>query len=170
MQEFEEHKRGGNLLWAPPIPFYPKESKSHKKKSKDDSDSEDEDDKTKYCTISLKLDPDKPLDEEGNKVTHKIPIFESGTPEEYCQWRENVDEVFDRKDLENAREMGNHFKSFLRGKAREDFKTSMAHSKEYNRNMEQTSFKLSPKAIMARALNSVAIRIFSTAEFSAAIQ
>ena len=171
MQEFEEHKRGGNLLWAPPIPFYPKEPKSHKKKSnKDDSDSEDEDDKTKYCTISLKLDPDKPLDEEGNKVTHKIPIFESGTPEEYCKWRENVDEVFDRKDLENAREMGNHFKSFLRGKAREDFKTSMAHSKEYNRNMEQTSFKLSPKAIMARALNSVAIRIFSTAEFSAAIQ
>ena len=80
MQEFEQHKRRGNLLWAPPIPFYPKESKSHKKKSKDDSDSEDEDDKTKYCTISLKLDPDKPLDEEGNKFTDKIPIFESETP------------------------------------------------------------------------------------------
>ena len=95
MAEFEEHKRGGNLLWAPPIPLYPKESKNNNKKSKEDSDSEDDEDKTKYCTISLKLDPDKLLDEEGNKVTHKIPIFESGAPEEYCQWRENVDEVFD---------------------------------------------------------------------------
>ena len=133
MAEFEEHKRAGNLLWAPPIPFYPKESKNNKKKSKEESDSEDDEDRTKYCTISLKLDPDKPLDEEGNKVTHKIPSFESGTPEEYCQWRENVDEVFDRKDMCNTHEMASCFKSFLRGKAREGFKTSMAHTKEYNK-------------------------------------
>ena len=44
--EFEEHKRGGNLLWSPPIPVYPKEPRNHKKKLKENSISEEEDDKT----------------------------------------------------------------------------------------------------------------------------
>ena len=125
MAEYEEHKKGKNLLWEPPIPFYSKEAKSNKRKIKDkslDSDSEYDDDKMKYCTISLKLDPDKSLDEEGNKVTHKIPIFEGGTAEEYCVWRENIAEVFDRKNCgNNAHEMDNHFKSFLRGKGLRGF-------------------------------------------------
>ena len=113
MAEYEEHKKGKNLLWEPPIPFYSKETKSNKRKIKDkslDSDSEDDDDKTKYCTISLKLDPDKSLEEEGNKVTHKIPIFESGTAEEYCVWREHIAEVFDRKNCgNNAHQKGQPF-------------------------------------------------------------
>ena len=79
-----------------------------------------------------------------------------------------MDEVFDCKDLKSTREMANHFKFFLRGKGRGDLKTSMIHSKEYNHSMEQTSLRLSPKAIIARALNAVAICIFST-EISAAI-
>ena len=88
MAEYQEHRQGKNLIWEPPIPFYSKDVKSKSKNKRKvvdkslDSDSDDEEDKTKYCTVSLKLDPEKSLEEEGNKVTHKVPIFESGTAED----------------------------------------------------------------------------------------
>ena len=149
----------------------PNQKKSRDDSSDSDNESEDEaDDKTRYCTISLKLDPTKSLDEEGNKVTHKIPIFEGGSAEDYCLWREAVDEVFERKEMgNNMREMSNHFQSFLRGKARDDFLNGFSQAKDHNQSAAQRD-KLSQQAMTARALNAVAQRIFTHAEFSAAIQ
>ena len=84
-------------------------------------------------------------------------------------WLKTIAELFNCKDCgNNAWEIDNHFKSFLHGKAREDFLMSLKKSQEFNRTA--TTFKLSQKTMMARALNAAATRIFTTSEFAAAIQ
>jgi hypothetical protein len=45
---------------------------------------------TKYITFDCRLDPQ---DKNSEKVARKLKVFKNGTPEEYCKWRIDYDDL-----------------------------------------------------------------------------
>ena len=87
----DEHWKLTSLLWQPAIPFVPPPPKAKdKKKGTKDGDSSEDDVET--VTIYAKINKDLELKDE-NSVAHKVPKFQDGTPEEYCTWRNNMEEL-----------------------------------------------------------------------------
>jgi hypothetical protein len=86
-----EHWKLTTLLWQPAIPFNNSESKN---KSKDHKDEEEDIRPTVTITMELVKGSGKG---ERNLVAHKVPKFDSTSPEEYCDWRTAMDELYVQK-------------------------------------------------------------------------
>jgi transposase InsO family protein len=151
-----EHWRITSLLWQPAIPFHSKETKTkHGSKNGNSSDEEEGD----TVTINVKVNSNDGKDEK-NFVAHKVPKFSGGTPEEYCTWRNHIDEFFiQRGCTDDPKQQIGLYRSLLTGKALIDFRT--AYNRESQANADQPSkSKRDLKVIINRALNEVALRIF----------
>ena len=108
-----EHNHKGNGMWAPAIPFFKKEDNKERK------------------TISMKLplDPSKPhggkdADKGSNIYTKEVYIFEDGTPEEWCVFKQTVTQLLIDKGItavhpNHHTAKQNIIKSMMAGKTRE---------------------------------------------------
>ena len=87
--EKEQRKTLEQLWKKPPIPF----QRPGKKKAKSDSDEEDD---TYTKTFNIPLNPDA-TDETAKKETYsvKLHVFETGTPEDWCEWRTEAEDFFE---------------------------------------------------------------------------
>ena len=87
MKKIAEAQARALSINPPPITF---DVSSDKKKKRNDRKGDDDDDETRYVVFEIRLDP------EGNspeKVKRKLKVFDNGTPEEYCKWRMDYDDL-----------------------------------------------------------------------------
>ena len=80
-----------------PIPFF--EPKKTGRNNNGSSKSKDDDDSTKYLSFDVRLDLE---DKKSEKVTRKLKVFEDGTPEEYCKWRIDYDDLVSHPSFAKA--------------------------------------------------------------------
>ncbi|MGL5934058.1 MAG: hypothetical protein ACRCZI_00395 [Cetobacterium sp.] len=122
-KDADEHWRLTSLLWQPAIPFDPKKGKSwDKRKGSKDGDSSDDDNDT--VTLQAKINAEGELTE-NNTVSHKVPKFKTGTPEEYCTWRNTVEEFFAQRGCaEDPKEQLGIYRSLFQGPTLVDFKNA----------------------------------------------
>jgi hypothetical protein len=94
---------------APPIPF-------KKRKGKEKSDSR------KDLTFSVLINSAS-NDEitKHNSVSLHVSTFDTGTPEEYCAWRESIDSLIQRKKCNTYLERYNIYKTVFSGTSLETF-------------------------------------------------
>ena len=108
----------------PPITF---DVSSDKKKKRNDCKGDDNDDETRYVVFEIRLDP------EGNspeKVKCKLKVFDNGTPEEYCKWRMDYDDLVENPAYSSPEAKANILQTLLRGKARDVFSSKLANYKD----------------------------------------
>ena len=169
IKDAEEHWRITSLLWQPAIPFDPKHNKkSTDKHSSKDADSSD-DEETGKVTLYTKIDPNGDL-EDGNKISHKVPRYKTGTPEEFCAWRTAVQEFFKTNGTPNdAGYQLSIYRSLFSGAALETFQ------KAFNRESKANDDKPINKrkdlmVLLDRAINEVALRVFKQGKEAYKIQ
>jgi hypothetical protein len=88
-------KQQGDKFWRPSIPFKKQKAKE-KPKTKNFSLPVDDPDYPDYNSDSDNSSGTVPLNPRKKKsklpeITHKVPTFENGMPEEWCELRANVD-------------------------------------------------------------------------------
>ena len=101
-------------LTPPPIPF-----DDHPKKTKGRKDQKvDEEDETSYVTFEIKLEPDKKSSE---KVCRKLKVFDNGTPEDYCKWCKDFNDLVANPAYSSADAKATVLNTLLRGMAHDTF-------------------------------------------------
>ena len=157
------NQRLKQILHSAPIPFIaPKKSKSSKKSAKDDSDSDSEEEsKTKTRSFEVDVDPNN---EDAGKYTFKIATFDSGTPEEYCEWRTEVDILLKAKGWNtNVESKLSMFRALLVKRAGKVF--NQAHTKRTAENAAaRPGLKVPQSVILLRALNDLGSKFFPKPE------
>jgi len=140
-------------LMPPPIPF---DQPSKKKTRKEGGRKSQEDDDTKYISFDCRLDP---KNKHSEKVTRKLKIFEDGTPEEYCKWRSDYDDLVSYQAFNTADAKLSLLLSILKGKSRDRF--VMSHDKLKSDNNEASEEdQISADDILKCALNDLAHDVF----------
>ena len=91
----ELHERNMQLM-PPLIPFDPV---SEKKNRNDGKKSQEDEDSTKYISFDTRLNP---KDKRSENVTRKLRVFEDGTPEEYCKWQIDYDNLVSYSSFEGT--------------------------------------------------------------------
>jgi hypothetical protein len=143
------------LTTPPPIPFVPTNKKlrnDHGQKGND------EDDSSKYVSFNCRLDP---KDKNSENVTRSLKVFENGTPEEYCKWRIDYDELVTYPAYNKADTKLTILLSILKGDSRDNF--VMYHGTFKDNNDSATTkpeVKLSADELLSYALNSLARDVF----------
>ena len=141
-------------LMPPPIPFdTPKKSGQ---KEKNSSKSKDEEDSTKYISFDCRIDP---KDKNSEKVTRKLKVFENGTPEEYCKWRIDYDDLATYPSFAKSEAKISLLLSVLKGKARDQFVTYHAKLKKDN-DEAKTDDQVTGDEVIELALNDLAHDVF----------
>jgi hypothetical protein len=110
---YEENLKQLEKLWSPVIPFKAKPAK--RRKSKKDKEADEEEEETNYLSFDVPLDPDDSDDEETVRV--KVERLKNTTPEQWCEWRLQVQELIDSVGYtDNTKKPVKTYKSLLRGK------------------------------------------------------
>ena len=153
----EENLKHLEKLWPPAIPFKAKPTK--KKKGKKDREADDEGEEANYLSFDVPLDPDDSDDEETVKV--KVERLEDPTPEQWCEWRLQVQELIENLGYtDNIEKQVKIYKSLLRGKVLEDFQAAYRkHYIERDQNLFIDTEEDKREAFQV-VLNSVALEIF----------
>ena len=107
--------------FPPAIPYQtPKKKGKNAKEQKDD----DSDDESRYRKIQIKFNIDDP---KSDGAEWKVPVFDHGTPEEWCKWRielADLEVAYPFNDPTNEKQQNiklNVIRSLLTGEARERF-------------------------------------------------
>lgn len=112
-------------LSPPPIPF---EETSKGKTLKDGKATEEEEDPTKSVSVDLKLNPD---DKDSELMKRKVSVFKEGTPEDYCKWRVDFNDLIEHPTFQSPVAQANILKTILKGKAKDTFVSSYDSYKGY---------------------------------------
>jgi hypothetical protein len=85
-------------LMPPPIPF--KESKKLRRENgrQQSTDDDNSTGTTSRLTVDSRLNPQVKISE---KVSQKLKVFENGTPEEFCKWRIDYDDLVTYPSFKN---------------------------------------------------------------------
>jgi hypothetical protein len=139
----------------PPIPF---EVPSKSKKGKSNNDKSDDDDDTKYVTVNVKLDA---KDKASETLKRKLKVFDDGTPEEYCKWRKDYDDLTDTyaSSYGKPETRLSLLRTILKGKSWDVFSASHIEFKELNEAQKKDD-RISPKAVIEMGLNDLAQDVF----------
>jgi len=151
----EAHSKTMQLM-PPPIPFDPPSKKKSRSDRSRQKSEEDDADSTQYISFDIRIDP---KDKNSEKVTRKLKVFEDGTPEEYCKWRIDYDDLVTYPAFAKAEAKLSHLTSILKGKSRDNFNTYHAKCKAYNEE-EEDKDKISADEVIRYALNDLAHDIF----------
>jgi len=150
----EAHVRTMQLM-PPPIPFYPPKKKGHDEKNCT-KQQETPEDSTKYILFDCRMDP---KDKHSKKVTCKLKVFEDGTPEEYCKWQIDYDDLVTHPSFNKVETRVSVLLSILKGKTRDLFITCHAKQKEEN-DSEEEKDRMTDLAVLEHALNDMAHDVF----------
>jgi hypothetical protein len=143
-------------LMPPPIPFDPPKSKKKNRKEGGRSSQEEDKDSTKYITFDCCLDP---KDKNSEKVSRKLKVFEDGTPEEYCKWRIDYDDLVSYPAFKTGEAKLSLLLSILKGKSRDRSVTSHDNHKSEN-DAAAAENRLSANKLLECALNDMARDVF----------
>ena len=138
----------------PPIPFDPPKKKGRKDKGSPKSN--DDEDSTKYVSMDVRLDP---TDKHSEKVTRKLKVFEDGTPEEYCKWRIDYDDLVANPAFSKPEAKVSLLLTILKGKSRDSFMTYYDKQKRANEEATEDE-KVSPDTLVHCTLNDLALEVF----------
>ena len=157
-------------VYPAPIPLITKIKRKRKSKSskKDgDSSSDEEDDKTK--TISFEIPMDPTLNESETYIL-KVSTFEDGSPEEYCEWRQEMDDLLTAKDWQKDI---NHrlsvFRALLKGKSASIFAAAYSN-KQVENAAAKNNKKVTPEVVLMRAINELTKVVFLKFQDAARLQ
>jgi hypothetical protein len=159
---FVDYMKKLERLCPPPIPFKLKKSSANEKSSgKDDS----EDDERNFRSFSVKIDVHDDMSE---SFKQKVRVFDDGTPEEWCQWRLDAEELFNMmgfttEDEDDAHKQFNIYRSLLTGKTKERWNAAYADRETQN---EARAFnqRHSFRHVLKQVLNDVAKAVFPKPE------
>ena len=73
---------------------------------------------TKFVKWENRLDPKDKMSE---KILQSLRVFADGTPEDYCRWRIDYDEMVAKKSFERAENKISLIQVLLEGPARDTF-------------------------------------------------
>jgi len=170
--EAAAHIKGKGTRLVPAIPFYPAKMTKSKgnKAAEDSSDSEEDDDKKDKITFKLKINP-AGEDTEDNRFSKKVRILKAGdTPEQYCRWRDATEVIFQRMGILGDEEdkvttrmnvMASMMEQGVTNAPYEEFKRAYDRVRNENATRPDDSpLKATPAALLAKAINAIAMRIF----------
>ena len=121
-QSPEEFHSLNAMLWPPAIPFIKDSSQNQKEDNKSNEDSSENKGTNHTRALKVKINSKKDSTEDDNLITVHLPIYENGTPEDFCYWRTQVDEFLVQKGVENDPDEANSlYLGLLKGKAREQY-------------------------------------------------
>ena len=162
----------------PPIPFKKPKSKGNKK-------GDDVEDAIHYRQYSVRLDPKSEDDmDKHNTYKKSVPTFETGTPEEWCEWRETIDDLLTSLQFTKADEHYNIYQSLFTGQALKEFMTfykqeceedqpppaESTSSNEQTRERKLIEINNHKMENLQRALNQLALEYFANDPASARVQ
>ena len=136
------HFQQQKLNVHPPAISYSKKKKS----KKDDKDKEDKD-KDSYLKVDVPIDHTQ---RNSTTTEWKVPLFESGTPEDWAKWRIKFNDLERAMPLNTAAKKLSFIKSLLHGRTLAKFETTYSNS---NADDEEEKFK--------EALNAVTKSVFN---------
>ena len=139
------------LQLMPPAIKFDKAKKQSQKDSRRSKPEEDDLDTTKYVSWDCRLDA---TDKKSEKVTRKLRVLEDGTPEDYCRWRIEYDDIVKNGLFNKAETRLQFLHTILRGKARDSFTT------HYENLRQQDVPPLNESDLIFCALNEMARGIF----------
>ena len=135
--------------FPPAIPYQtPKKKGKNAKEQKDD----DSDDESRYRKIQIKFNIDDP---KSDGAEWKVPVFDHGTPEEWCKWRielADLEVAYPFNDPTNEKQQNiklNVIRSLLTGEARERFQRAYEEAIAEKKGDDRTTSSLN--AIAKRA-------------------
>ena len=102
-------------LMPPAIKF---DTAHSQKDSRRSTQAESNSDKVEYVFWDYRLDA---TDKKSEKLTRKLRVLDDGTPEEYCRWRIEYDDVVKTCTFNRAETRLQLLSTILRGKARDSF-------------------------------------------------
>jgi hypothetical protein len=141
-------------LMPPPIPFDHPTAKgssgSGEKKTADE-------DSNKFVSFDCRLNP---RDKNSEKITYKIKVFEAGTPEDYCKWRSEYDDLASKPSFTNPEAKLSIILSVLKGKARDKFQSEYDTIKGIDDGAESEEDKVGQDGVIKMALNELAKDVF----------
>ena len=136
-------------VWPPPIHFH---RKTKGKKAKEDK----EEQKSKYRTFDLYFDPE---DENSDKYTRKIRIFEEGSAEDWIELRMELEDLFIAGNYETTDQKIGIYRCIFDGKTK-DLWRYYFNKRTVENNEAPLGKQLEPEALCARILNDIAKKIF----------
>ena len=165
-QSKEEVDSLNTLLWPAAIPFSkPKQKKKGNKGSEDSKKKRDN-----YQTFNVKIDPRNDSCDKHNLTEITVPLFEWGTPEDYCQWRTSLEELFNKQGSAHDPVFQVRMYTMLfRGDALEQFTDAYKELNVDNEAKDQ-EHRLADTIVLEKALNVLALQIFKDGVNSYGIQ
>lgn len=136
-------------LSPPPIPFLTR--MSERELSTEAKKKEEEKNTTNYVSFDIRLDPTK---KDSEKIRRKLKVFENGSPEDYCKWRVDFDDLIRYPSFAKPEARASVLNTLLRGRARDTF---LASHNRYKSLAEDESDK---EYAVNHALNDVALDVF----------
>ena len=137
--------------WTVPIPFVKQSGR------KDPNAKKDVEDKSSYITFNISLGNEDDDDE----YQRRVCVFETGTPEEWCELREEMEDLIKlkkcQKDYNKQHVM---WTSVLVGKAKETFNLSYTKYMAAQDKKDRDKPKVMD-LVLKRCLNAVALQVFS---------
>ena len=141
--------------WPPPIPFV-KATKDKKASKKSGEKGDDDEDDSKYRSFSIQVG-----ESEDHTYSRKVAVFDSGTPEEWCELRVAAEEVINELGYqEQPKQQASVYRSVLEGKAADTFRLAFSKQLETRTKEDQGKTETS-KAVLKETLNAVALQVFS---------
>ena len=93
------------------------------------------------------------------KINRKFRVFEDGTPEEYCRWRIEYDDIVTNDVFAEPATRVHLLQSLLRGKAKDSFTSQLAAFRKDNKDQALNEFDL-----IFWSLNEMAREVFQNAK------
>ena len=112
-------------------------------------------------TFNVPLNPDsKDTNEKKETISVKVRVFESGTPEDWCEFRTEVNDLFESAGYNTTAIQVKVYKSLLKGKISQEFIT--CYNKRFNGVPGDNEARLA--AALKKLLNDLALKIFPDGE------
>lgn len=163
--ERKRHMKRAEEVWAPPILF-------NETNKGDKKDNDDDDDKSKFATFKVpfsKQDGNANGDSSKKETWEsKVPIFKSGTPEEYINFRKNLETVSEQLDYTDTEKKTNVVRSLLGGKSLKVFESGLKLmldlNIEYKDSTDVDVHEMPESEVLERALNELSKEVFDNWE------
>jgi hypothetical protein len=158
--EYRNWQRQFESVFPPVITYDALVEALEKQKSARSDGKKGDDDQASAMYRSFDIKIDLKNKEDDDTYVCKVPVFESGTPLEWCLWREEVDALFEMMGVdEKSERRHNLYLSLLKGQGLERYKN--AHADWVNKNKEREKAEKYNQGQLNRLIvNDVAKHIF----------
>jgi hypothetical protein len=158
--EFQIWQRQFESVFSPVITYdaLVKALKKHCSANSNGKKGDDDHASSLYQTFDIKIDLKSKEDDD--TYTCKVPIFESGTPVEWCLWREEVDALFEMMGIDNKSERcHNLYLSLLKGQGLKRYKNAHTWNLQTKKERDKAE-RYNPGQINRLVVNKVAKHVF----------